>query len=98
MRRDKIRRALLHAKNIHRVNPYSNLRIDVVIVYLTFMDDPLRIQPWSQDRRNQTKPNRKHSRRRKKYKESRQKEKDCCCLAYLCISLTKCASEVRITF
>ena len=29
----------------------------VVVVYLTFTD-PLRIQPWSQDRRNQTKSNR----------------------------------------
>ena len=30
----------------------------VVVVYLT-LTDPLRIQPWSQDRRNQTKSNRK---------------------------------------
>ena len=31
-------------------------------VYLTLID-PLRIQPWSQDRRNQTKSNRKYVRR-----------------------------------
>ena len=43
----------------------------VVIVYLT-LTDPLRIQPWSQDRRNQTKSNRKSEIR----KESRQKRKD----------------------
>ena len=33
-----------------------------VVVYLT-LTDPLRIQPWSQDRRNQTKSNRKYVRR-----------------------------------
>ena len=32
----------------------------VAVVYLT-LTDPLRIQPWSQDRRNQTKPNREHN-------------------------------------
>ena len=40
----------------------------VVVVYLT-LTDPLRIQPWFQDRRNQTKPNRKSETSR----ESRQK-------------------------
>ena len=35
----------------------------VVVVYLTFTD-PLRIQPWSQDRRNQTKSKREHVRRK----------------------------------
>ena len=30
----------------------------LLVVYLT-LTDPLRIQPWSQDRRNQTKSNRK---------------------------------------
>ena len=35
------------------------LFIVVVIVYITLITDPLRIQPWSQDRRNQTKSNRK---------------------------------------
>ena len=33
-----------------------------VVVYLTFTD-PLRIQPWSQDRRNQTKSNQEYVRR-----------------------------------
>ena len=32
------------------------------LVYLT-LTDPLRIQPWSQDRRNQTKSNQKYVRR-----------------------------------
>ena len=36
----------------------------VAVVYLTLIDDALRIQPWSQDRRNQTKSNREHSRRK----------------------------------
>ena len=41
-------------------------------VYLT-LTDPLRIQPWSQDRRNQTKSNRKRS---EISRESRQKRMD----------------------
>ena len=41
------------------------------VVYLT-LTDPLRIQPWSQDRRNQTKSNRKSEISR----ESRQKRTD----------------------
>ena len=36
----------------------------VVFVYLT-LTDSLRIQPWSQDRRNQTKSNREHVRKNK---------------------------------
>ena len=43
----------------------------VVVVFLT-LTDPLRIQPWSQDRRNQTKSNRESEVRR----ESRQKRTD----------------------
>ena len=43
----------------------------VVVVYLT-LSDPLRIQPWSQDRRNQTKSNRKSE----ISKESRPKRTD----------------------
>ena len=43
----------------------------VVVVYLT-LTDPLRIQPWSQDRRNQTKSNRESEISR----ESRQKRTD----------------------
>ena len=43
----------------------------VVVVYLT-LTDPLRIQPWSQDRRNQTRSNRKSEISR----ESRQKRTD----------------------
>ena len=31
----------------------------LLLLYLT-LTDPLRIQPWSQDRRNQTKSNREH--------------------------------------
>ena len=40
----------------------AKVNIVVVVVYLT-LTDPLRIQPWSQDRRNQTKSNRKYVRR-----------------------------------
>ena len=43
----------------------------VVVVYL-ILTDPLRIQPWSQDRRNQTKSNRKSE----KSRESRHKRTD----------------------
>ena len=43
----------------------------VVVVFLT-LTDPLRIQPWSQDRRNQTKSNRESEISR----ESRQKRTD----------------------
>ena len=42
-----------------------------VVVYLT-LTDPLRIQPWSQDRRNPTKSNRESE----ISKESRQKRTD----------------------
>ena len=47
----------------------------IVVVYFTLLTDPLRFQPWSQDRRNQIKPDREHG-RRKKHMESRQKETD----------------------
>ena len=40
----------------------SEISFDVAVVYLT-LTDPLRIQPWLQDRRNQTKSNRKYFRR-----------------------------------
>ena len=43
----------------------------VVVVFLT-LTDPLRIQPWSQDRRNHTKSNRESEISR----ESRQKRTD----------------------
>ena len=43
----------------------------VVVVFLT-LTDPLRIQPWSQDRRNQTRPNWESEVSR----ESRQKRAD----------------------
>ena len=43
----------------------------VAVVFLT-LTDPLRIQPWSQDRRNQTKSNRESEISR----ESRQKRTD----------------------
>ena len=42
---------------------YKHLTV-VFVVYLT-LTDPLRIQPWAQDRRNQTKSNRGHVRREK---------------------------------
>ena len=43
------------------------------VVYLT-LTNPLRIQPWSQDRRNQTKSNREHG--CKKQKQGKQTEED----------------------
>ena len=46
-------------------------RVVVVVVFLT-LTDPLRIQPWSQDRRNQTKSNRESEISR----ESRHKRTD----------------------
>ena len=49
----------------------ENIEVVVVVVYL-ILTDPLRIQPWSQDRRNQTKSNRKSAINR----ESRQKRTD----------------------
>ena len=47
---------------------YGTDEVVVVVVFLT-LTDPLRIQPWSQDRRNQTKSNRESEVSR----ESRQK-------------------------
>ena len=44
----------------------------VVVVFITLLTDPLRIQPWSQDIRNQTKSNRESEVSR----ESRQKRTD----------------------
>ena len=41
----------------------------VVIIYLTLFD-PLRIQPWSQDRRNQIKSNREQFRRKTQGKQT----------------------------
>ena len=49
----------------------SSSSIVVVVVHLT-LTDPLRFQPWSQDRRNQTKSNRKSE----ISSESRQKRTD----------------------
>ena len=49
----------------------SGVAVVVVVVYLT-LTGPLRIQPWSQGRRNQTKSNRKSEISR----ESRQKRTD----------------------
>ena len=37
---------------------YCNSVVVVVVVVFLTLTDPLRIQPWSQDRRNQTKSNR----------------------------------------
>ena len=51
--------------------PYKDKVVVVVVVYLT-LTGPLRIQPWSQDRRNQTKSNRESEISR----ESRQKRTD----------------------
>ena len=54
------------------VDPYSCYMLFLLfVVYLT-LTDPLRIQPWSQDRRNQTKSNRESEISR----ESRQKRTD----------------------
>ena len=50
---------------------FPEFRVVVIVVFLT-LTDPLRIQPWSQDRRNQTKSNRKSEVSR----ESRQKITD----------------------
>ena len=47
--------------------------LKLIVVYLT-LTDPLRIHPWSQDRRNQTKSNREHGRRQKRNRQSRQNE------------------------
>ena len=61
-----------------RIQPFLSLVdrevefcVVVVVVYLT-LTDPLRIQPWSQDRRNQTKSNRESEISR----ESREKRTD----------------------
>ena len=53
------------------VEPENDVVFVVVVVFLT-LTDPLRIQPWSQDRRNQTKSNRESEISR----ESRQKRTD----------------------
>ena len=47
------------------------VKVVVVVAYLT-LTDPLRIEPWSQDRRDQTKSNRKSEISR----ESRHKKTD----------------------
>ena len=49
-----------------------SLFTEVVVVYLT-LTDPLRIQPWLQDRRNQIKLNREHGRRKKEERENKTK-------------------------
>ena len=62
-----------HARSRPRVTPAGHLWgiVVVVVVFLT-LTDPLRIQPWSQDRRNQTKSNRESEISR----ESRHKRTD----------------------
>ena len=50
---------------------YVVVVVVAVVVFLT-LTDPLRIQPWSQDRRNQTKSNRESE----ISMESRQKRRD----------------------
>ena len=64
------RRTVTPLKNAFSLEQMLTLFV-VVVVYLTFTD-PLRIQPWSQDRRDQTKSNRKSEISR----ESRQKRTD----------------------
>ena len=59
-------------KNIITSIASRQLLFVVIVVHLTLLTDPLRIQPWSQDRRNQTKSNRKSEISR----ESRQKRTD----------------------
>ena len=43
--------------------PYHVIQLLLFVVYLTLLTDPLRIQPRSQDRRNQTEANREYVRR-----------------------------------
>ena len=62
--------SFLPASNLDRVVPIYQ-PAGVVVVHLT-LTDPLRIQPWSQDRRNQTKSNRESEISR----ESRHKRMD----------------------
>ena len=45
-----------------------------VVVYLALLTDPLRIQPWQQDRRDQTKSNREESRRKKRTRKQPAKD------------------------
>ena len=53
-------------------NPHSQRLLLFFCCFLTLLTDPLRIQPWSQDRRNQTKSNRESE----ISMESRQKRTD----------------------
>ena len=56
--------------------PLSQARILLfAVVYLT-LTDPLRIQPWSHERWNQTKSNQEHVRRKKIKEISKQTEKN----------------------
>ena len=48
---------------------YSFMVVVVNVAYLT-LTDPLRVQPWSQDRRDQTKSNREHVRRKMQGKQT----------------------------
>ena len=45
----------------------------VIVVYLTLLTGPPRIQPWSQDKQNKTKSNGEHVRRKKEGKQVRKK-------------------------
>ena len=56
---------------IRMTGPDCAVMLLLFVVFLT-LTDPLRIQPWSQDRRNQTKSNRESEISR----ESRQKRTD----------------------
>ena len=49
--------------------------LQLLLLYLT-LTDPLRIQPWLQDRRNQTKSNRKHIPKKKKGKQTEGNEQE----------------------
>ena len=44
-----------------RQNRSTTVGIVVAVVVYLKLTDPLRSQPWSQDRRDQTKPNREHN-------------------------------------
>ena len=45
-----------------------------VVVYLALLTDPLRIQPWQQDRRDQTKSSQEESRRKKRTRKQPAKD------------------------
>ena len=71
-REDKVKSAGGVFLPVARYGRLQLLVVVVVVVVCLTLTDPLRIQPWSQDRRNQTKSNRKSEISR----ESRQKRTD----------------------